>query len=85
MSDLESILTAVDELDPKDLIKLRDYVVNKTRSAIYALSSEQLRELMEAFSPLWEDAAKLSDEEIEQAIAEALAEVRRERQTQSRH
>jgi hypothetical protein len=83
MSDLDAILIAVDQLDTTDLFKLRHYVEEKTRVVIYTLTPEQLAAIDELFRPVQEAAADMSDEEIDAAIADAVMEVRRERQTKS--
>ena len=85
MSDLRDILAAVDALTTEDLVKLRRYVDEKTRTVIYSLSPEQLAELDELFRPVQDDAAGMTDQEIDAAIEEAVMEVRHERKTKGSH
>jgi hypothetical protein len=57
------------------------------RRALFAwwvVPPENLARIKEILRPVHEDAAHLTDEEIDTAIDEALAEVRRERKAKSR-
>jgi hypothetical protein len=85
MTDLEMLFKAVDELTPEELNQLHDYVEQKRRTTWWVVPPENLAEIAEIMRPVQEDAANMTEEEINEVIDEAIAEVRRERkQNQSR-
>lgn len=43
MADNQALLTAIDKLDPRELIQLRDCVQRRAQTLICTLSPEQLR------------------------------------------
>jgi len=50
-----------------------------TKTSIWIVSSETIKEIEELLRPTHELAAQMTDEEINTVLDEALAEVRRER------
>jgi hypothetical protein len=80
MTDLQALIRAIDELKPEEFEQLYDYISQRRRSVRWwVVPPENIAKIREAVIPLQEDSAKLSDEEINAVIDEALAEVRRER------
>jgi hypothetical protein len=85
MGKLEELLADIDQLEPDDLLRLSRYVEQRTRTAIFAMSVEQLEALELLFRPVQQNAALMTDSEIDEAIDSAIAEVRRERKTARGH
>lgn len=79
MADLQTLYAAIDELDPQDFLRLRQYVEQRAHTAIWVLTSEQIQAIDEIMRPVQEEAATMTEDEINTAIDEALAEVRNER------
>jgi hypothetical protein len=80
MADLQDILKAIDELDAKEFEQLYDYVAQRRRTMRWwVVPPENIAKIREAVLPLQEDSAKLTEEEINAIIDEAIAEVRLER------
>jgi hypothetical protein len=86
MADLEMLFRAVDDLSPDELNKLHDYIEQRRRVTWWVVPPENLEKVAEIMRPVQEDAAQMSEEEVNAVIDEAIAEVRRERrQNQGRH
>jgi hypothetical protein len=85
MADLQTLLAAVDELSPQELIQLRDYVQQRTETIVRKLTSADLKTIDEAMRPVQQESASMSEAEIVAAIDVAIAEVRDERNTKSRN
>ena len=85
MADLQTLLAAVDELSPQELIQLRDYVQQRTETIVWKLTSADLKTIDEAMRSVQQEAANMSEADIAAAIDEAIAEVRDERNTKSRN
>jgi hypothetical protein len=79
MTDLETLLRAVDELQPSELDQLNDYIQQRRRLTWWVVPSENLKQIDEIMQPVQDDAATMTDEEINTTIGEVLDEVRRER------
>lgn len=79
MADLETLFRAVDELDHEELKQLEDYIEQRRKYAWWVVSPENLKKIDEIMRPVQEEAAHMSEEEINAVIDQALAEVRRER------
>lgn len=79
MSDLQLLLRAVDELSPTELNRLYDYVEQRRRTTWWVVSPENLARIDEAMRPVQDEAATMTEAEINAAIDEAIHEVRRER------
>jgi len=50
MADLQTLLAAVDELSPQELIQLRDYVQQRTETIVWKLTSADLKTIDEAIA-----------------------------------
>lgn len=79
MTDLETLLRAVDELQPDELDRLNDYIQQRRRHTWWVVPADRLQQVDQAMRPAQADAATMTDEEINAVIDEALDEVRRER------
>jgi len=81
MSDLQTLYAEIDRLKPHDLIRLQAYIEERAQSVVYLLSSDHLKAIDEAVRPIQDEAANMTEEEINAAIDEAIAEVRHERKS----
>ena len=77
-TDLESILTAIDKLSPDDQAHVADHLY-RLRHQGWIVPRENINKLKEVLRPVHEEAATMTEEEINAAIDEAIAEVRNER------
>ena len=80
MSDLSQILTEIDALEPEDLEAVYRHVVKKRHPRYWLVPGEQILRIKEIMAPVHEEAANMTEEEINAVIDEAIEEVRRERQ-----
>jgi hypothetical protein len=80
MTDLEEIFRIVDHLNPDELEQLHEYVEERRRTVTWwNVSPENIAKLETIMRPVHEEAAQMSDDDVNAAIDEAIAEVRRER------
>ena len=85
MTDLQTLIQSVDELTPAELNELHRYIEKRRQQIWWVISSEKLAEIDELMRPVQKEAAEMPEAEVNAAIDEAIAEVRRERkQNQSR-
>jgi hypothetical protein len=84
MVDIQTLFTAIDQLEPRELIQLRDYVERRAQTLIWTLSPEQLRAIDDVLRPVQVEAAGMSEEEVKTILDEAINDVRHERQAKSR-
>lgn len=83
MTDLQDILTAIDDLQPDDLEEVYRHVVQRRQPVYWLVLGENLKIIRDIMRPVYEQTAHLTEAEINDAIDEALSEVRRERQSQT--
>lgn len=83
MTDLQELLTAIDDLSPDDLEQIYRHVVQRRSPAYWLVPGENLKVIWEIMRPVYEQTSRMSDAEINGAIDEALGEVRRERQSKA--
>jgi hypothetical protein len=84
MADLQSVMNAVDELSQDDLETLYRHIVERRLASWWIVPSENIAKIEEVLQPVHEEAAEMTEEEINATIDQAIAEVRRERKTNSR-
>jgi hypothetical protein len=84
MVDIQTLFTAIDQLEPRELIQLRDYVERRAQTLIWTLSPDQLRAIDDVLRPVQAEAADMSEEEVKTILDEAINDVRHERQAKSR-
>jgi len=86
MTDMQQLFKTVDELSPEQRQQLKEYIEEREKTTWWIVPPENIAKIAEIMRPVQEDAAKMTEEEINAVIDEALAEVRNERkQRQSRH
>jgi hypothetical protein len=78
MTDMQMLFRAIDELSPQERQQLKEYFEEREKTTWWVVPPESLAEIHELMRPVHEDAAKMTEEEINTVIDEALAEVRRE-------
>lgn len=85
MIALDRLKETIDQLPPEEFTNLYNYIRQHKRArTLWAVVPPQnLREIMEIMRPVQEEAAAMSDEEINALIDQAIAEVRRERKAKS--
>jgi hypothetical protein len=83
MADLGSLKAAIDHLSSDELNELYNHIVQRRQPSYWLVPSENLARILEIMQPVHEEAARMSEEEINQAIDETLDEVRRERKAQT--
>jgi len=84
--DLQGLFNAVDALPPEDYVRLWKHMQARNRSmfAWWVVPPENLVEIREIMRPIAERAAaEMTEDEINEVIDQAIAEVRRERQAKS--
>jgi len=81
MTDLQSVIQAVDELSPDDLNKLYLHILERRESEWWIVPPENIAQIDQVMRSVQEEASQMSEEEINEAIDQAIAEVRRERKT----
>ena len=79
MSVLEEIIEAVDKLNHDDRTTLYQYLRHKRQTEWWSVSSDNLKRIDDALSPVQQEAESMTDDEINAVIDEAIDEVRRER------
>jgi hypothetical protein len=84
MSDLQSLLSEIDELPPEELETVYRHIIQRRHASYWLVPGESLKAIQEIMRPVYEQTAHMSEEEINTAIDEALDEVRRERKTHRR-
>jgi hypothetical protein len=86
MTDLQTLFREVDKLTPDELNQLHNYIEQRRRVTWWTVSPENLQKVDELMRPVQEEAAQMSEEDVNAVIDEAIAEVRRERrQNQGRN
>lgn len=86
MTDMQTLFRTIDELSPDERHQLKRYIEERERTTWWVVPSENIAKIAEVMHPVQEDAANMTEEEVNTVIDEALAEVRNERkQRQSSH
>ncbi|MBL8166444.1 MAG: hypothetical protein JNJ61_30960 [Anaerolineae bacterium] len=86
MTNMETLFRTIDELSPKELNDLFTYVQQRLKKvAWWGISPQKLARIDALMGPIQEEAAQMTDDDINAVIDEAIAEARREhKQSQSR-
>jgi hypothetical protein len=84
MADLQTVIKAVDELSQDDLDKLYRHLLERRQASWWVVPSENIAKIEELMRPVHEEAAQMTEDEINQVIDQAITEVRRERKTNRR-
>lgn len=83
MTDLQNLLTTIDELSPDELEEVYRHVVQRRQPSYWLIPGENLKAIQDIMRPVYEQTATKSDEEINTVIDDALSEVRRERKSKT--
>lgn len=83
MADIQQLYSLIDQLPREDLDRLSRYIQQRRLTTVWSVDPAAIQELETLLKPVHAQASIMTDEEIEQTLDEALAEVRRERKTQS--
>ena len=78
MADMQTLFKVVDELSPDERQQLKDYIEEREKTTWWVVPPENIAKIAEIMRPVQEDAAKMTEEEINAVIDEALTAVRRE-------
>ena len=84
MTDLQALIAQIDALPSEDFKTVLRHM--HARQMVYwKIDGEQLREIQEIMQPAYEEiaASGITDEEIDSAIDDAIAEVRRDERIQA--
>lgn len=84
MIDLQTLYSIVDRLPREELEQLNQHIQQRRLSTVWAVPPEEIKAIEELMSPTHELTARMSEDEINAAIDEALNEVRHERKTARR-
>jgi 7,8-dihydro-6-hydroxymethylpterin-pyrophosphokinase len=79
MADIQALKSAIDELSPRELDEMYKYIEQRRQRTWWVVPHENLKQIQEVMRPVHEEAAQMTEEEINAAIDEAIDEVRRER------
>lgn len=85
MTDLQRLYKVIDQLPREELDRLDRYIQQRRTMTVWEVPPEQIQAIETLMRPTQELTVQMSDDEINAILDEALAEVRRERQTQSGH
>ncbi len=77
MTDVQDLLSAIDELSPTELEQVYRYVVQRRSAAYWLVPGENLKAIREIMQPVYEQTANMTEDEINAVIDEALDEVQR--------
>jgi parvulin-like peptidyl-prolyl isomerase len=83
MTDLQTLLSTVDQLTPAELDALYRYVEKRRQQLWWVISSSNMARLDDVMRPVQDEASHMTDAEIDEAINQAIAEVRDERNQQA--
>jgi hypothetical protein len=83
MADLEALYRVIDHLSREALEELNRYVQRRRMTTVWSVPPEEIRAIEQLMRPVHDATARMSEEEINAVLDDALTEVRRERKTQS--
>ncbi len=81
MADLQAIIAATDELSSEELDTLYQHIMQRRHATYWLVPGENLKKIQEISVPVYEQTNTMSEAEINAAIDETIAEVRRDRKT----
>lgn len=80
MTDLQEIFRTIDSLNPEEFEQVLEHIEKHKRTVTWwVVPPENLAKIDELMRPVQEEAATMSEEEINSLIDDAITEVRRER------
>ncbi len=84
MADLQTVLKAVDELSQDELDELYRHIVERRQAAWWIVAPDNIAKIEALLRPVHDQAAPMTEGEINAAIDQAIAEVRHERKDNRR-
>jgi hypothetical protein len=84
MADLQALIKAVDELSPDNLDILYRHIIERRHANVWIVAPENIAKIEAVLRPVHEQAAQMTEDEINQVIDQAIDEVRYESKT-NRH
>jgi hypothetical protein len=78
MTDLQTLFAEIDRLSPDEFEQLKQYVEQRQIVVWGIVPPENLAKIQEIMQPVQEDITRMTEEEINEMIDQALAEVRNE-------
>ena len=78
MTDMQTLFRAVDELSPDECQQLKEYLEARDKTTWLIVPPENIAKIAEIMRPVHKNATKMTEEEINAVIDEAIVEVRRE-------
>jgi len=85
MVDMQRLYELIDELPRRELEQLDQYIRQRRLTTVWPVPSEEIKAIEELMRSTHELTATMDEQAINAVLDEALAEVRRERKTQSSH
>lgn len=86
MTDMQQLFRVIDELSSQERDQLKEYFEAYDKAAWWVVPPENIAKIADIMRPVQEDAATMTEAEMNTLIDEVIAEVRDERQQrQSRH
>jgi len=79
MVDIQALKSAIDDLSPHELDEMYRYIEQRRQRTWWIVPHENLKQIEEVMRPVRDEAAQMTEDEINAAIDEAIDEVRRER------
>jgi hypothetical protein len=76
VADLQTVMKAVDELSQDDLDKLYRHIVERRQASWWIVPPENIAKIEEILRPVHEEAAQMTEDEINGAIDQAITEVK---------
>lgn len=84
MADLQMVIRAIDELSQDELDKLYIHILERRQADWWIVPPENIAEIEEIMHDVHAEADQMTEDEINQAIDQAIAESRREHKTDRR-
>src|SRR5260221_14756109 len=81
MTDLESVIKVIDELSQDDLDRLYRHIIDRRQASWWIVTPDNIAKIEAVLRPVHEQAAQMTEEEINATIDQAITEVRHERKT----
>ena|SRR5258708_269435 len=77
MADIQALKSAIDDLLPHELDEMFRYIEQRHQRTWWIVPYENLKQIEEVMHPVRDEAAQMTEDEINAAIDEAIDEVRR--------
>jgi len=84
MADLQTVIRDVDELSQDELDQLYIHILERRQANWWIVPPENITKIEQIMQNVHQEAAHMTEDEINQAIDQAIVEARRERKTNRR-